>query len=217
MDKIGGRDLDERCIRICQSFIILNDNYQYHIPARQHWKVKNRSVGHHKRLDSQSQLVATSTRFATKCTILSPKNTYDLRVKGHTILIFFSKQCVIVNAVARSLRILCLVLASKFHRCRGVANGGAGGADCPPGHQKSGRRAKIGKGKKGERKEKRGKGREKRKGKEEERERKGKGKGKGEEEEKKERKGKEKRRKGKREEKGERKRGKKGKRKERKC
>ena len=54
---------------------------------------------------------------------------------------------------------------------RGVANGGAGGADCPPGHQKSGRRAKIGKGKKGERKEKRGKGREKRKGKEEERER----------------------------------------------
>ena len=39
---------------------------------------------------------------------------------------------------------------------RGVANGGggAGGADCPPGHQKSGRRAKIGKGKKGERKEK---------------------------------------------------------------
>ena len=65
-----------------------NDNYQYHIPARQHWKVKNRSVGHHKRLDSQSQLVATSTRFATKYTILSPKNTYDLRVKGHTILIF---------------------------------------------------------------------------------------------------------------------------------
>ena len=55
--------------------------------------------------------------------------------------------------------------------CRGVANGGAGGADCPPGHQKSGRRAKIGKGEKGERKEKRGKGREKRKGKEEERER----------------------------------------------
>ena len=59
---------------------------------------------------------------------------------------------------------------------------GGRGADCPPGHQKSGRRAKIGKGKKGERKEKRGKGREKRKGKEEERERKGKGKGKGEEE-----------------------------------
>ena len=48
---------------------------------------------------------------------------------------------------------------------------GGRGADCPPRHQKSGRRAKIGKGKKGERKEKRGKGREKRKGKEEERER----------------------------------------------
>ena len=88
MDKIGGRDLGERCIRTCQSFIILNDNYQYHIPARQHWKVKTRSVGHHKRLESQSQLVATSTLFATKCTILSLKNTYDLRVKGHTILIF---------------------------------------------------------------------------------------------------------------------------------
>ena len=53
---------------------------------------------------------------------------------------------------------------------QGCSQWGGRGADCPPGHQKSGRRAKIGKGKKGERKEKRGKGREKRKGKEEERE-----------------------------------------------
>ena len=54
---------------------------------------------------------------------------------------------------------------------QGRSQWGGRGADCPPGHQKSGRRAKIGKGKKGERKEKREKGREKRKGKEEERER----------------------------------------------
>ena len=69
------------------------------------------------------------------------------------------------NELRQSLTVVDLA------RIRGVANGGAGGADCSPGHQKSGRRAKIGKGKKGERKEKRGKGREKRKGKEEERER----------------------------------------------
>ena len=68
--------------------------------------------------------------------------------------------------------------------------GRAGRADCPPGHQKSGRRAKIGKGKKGERKEKRGKGREKgRKKREREKERE-KEKGK----KKRKRKGKEKRR-----------------------
>ena len=60
-----------------------------------------------------------------------------------------------------------------------VANG------APPRHQKSGRRAKIGKGKKGERKERRGKGRQEKREGRRERKRKGKGKGKGEEKEKK--------------------------------
>ena len=70
---------------------------------------------------------------------------------------------------------LCwFVLCQCCSTVRGVANGGAGGADCPPGHQKSGRRAKIGKGKKGERKEKRGKGREKGRKKREKEKRKGK-------------------------------------------
>ena len=94
---------------------------------------------------------------------------------------------------------------------QGRSQWGGRGGRLPPGHQKSGRRAKIGKGKKGERKEKRGKGREERKGKEEEREReKEREKEKGEEKEKKERKGKEKRRKRKREEKGRGKGGRKG-------
>ena len=92
-------------------------------------------------------------------------------------------------------------------RSQGRSQWGGRGGRLPPRHQKSGRKAKIGKGKKGERKEKRGKGREKRKGKEEEREReKEREKEKGKK--KRKRKGKEKRR----EErgKGERKRGKKG-------
>ena len=119
MEKIGRRDLGERSKCTCQSFVITTIIYQYHVPARQHWKVKNISVGHHKRLDSQSQHVATSTRFATKYTILSPKNTCDLRVKGHTILIFiFSVNSVLSWILWQEVsEILCLFLASKFHRC----------------------------------------------------------------------------------------------------